>query len=107
MDIKTEHLINEATIAFRRGELSALAAMIAIDSFLFPKSISKEDIAWARENLDLSAVKSDLKRVDAIKDSDIDFSDMPATDEKFWQGAQVITPTPISGSKQLDASVER
>jgi uncharacterized protein (DUF4415 family) len=36
--------------------------------------------------------KSDLKRLDAMTDGDIDYSDIPATDEIFWKNAKVIMP---------------
>lgn len=65
MDAQTEHLIVEAALAFRSGELSALSAMIVIDSFLFPVPISKEDMAWAREHLGLPTPKSGSEQLDA------------------------------------------
>jgi uncharacterized protein (DUF4415 family) len=35
---------------------------------------------------------SDMKRLRNMKDEDIDYSDIPATDEEFWQGAKVVFP---------------
>ncbi len=43
-------------------------------------------------------VKSDLKRIDALRDEDIDYSDIPALDEEFFKQARVIVPP---GKKQL------
>lgn len=37
-----------------------------------------------------TSIKSDLARVDAMKDSDIDLSDIPATTEQFWKNAKVL-----------------
>ena len=36
--------------------------------------------------------KSDLKRLDAMTDKDIDYSDIPETDEEFWKDAKVVLP---------------
>ena len=38
------------------------------------------------------SIKSDLQRVDAMSDKDIDYSDVPATDVDFWQAAEVNLP---------------
>jgi uncharacterized protein (DUF4415 family) len=35
---------------------------------------------------------SDLKRLDAMLDKDIDYSDSPATDKDFWKSATVVLP---------------
>ncbi len=43
-------------------------------------------------------VKSDLKRIDALRDEDIDYSDISALDEAFFKQARVIVPP---GKKQL------
>ncbi len=45
-----------------------------------------------------STIKSDLKRIDALRDEDIDYSDIPALDEDFFQKARVVVPP---GKKQL------
>ena len=45
------------------------------------------------------SIKSDLKRIDAMTDADIDYSDIPPTDEAFWADAKVMVPpakTPLS-----------
>ncbi len=31
-------------------------------------------------------------RFDAIKDEDIDYSDIPELDEEFWKGTKLVTP---------------
>ena len=43
-------------------------------------------------------VKSDLKRIDALRDEDIDYTDIPALDEDFFKEARVVVPP---GKKQL------
>jgi len=42
--------------------------------------------------------KSDLKRLDAMDDAAIDYSDIPALDEGFFRQARVVVPP---GKKQL------
>jgi uncharacterized protein (DUF4415 family) len=42
----------------------------------------------------------------AVKDEEIDFSDIPATDEAFWAEAQVVLPQPKKAiSLRLDADL--
>ena len=36
--------------------------------------------------------KTDWKRVDAMTDADIDYSDIPELDEEFWKNAKVVIP---------------
>jgi len=36
--------------------------------------------------------KADLKRFDAIRDEDIDYSDIPELDAEFWANAEIKTP---------------
>ena len=36
--------------------------------------------------------KTDWKRVDAMSDEDIDYSDNPELDEKFWKAATLVIP---------------
>jgi uncharacterized protein (DUF4415 family) len=43
-------------------------------------------------------VKSDLKRIDALRDEDIDYTDIPALDEDFFKEARVVVSP---GKKQL------
>jgi len=43
-------------------------------------------------------VKSDLKQIDALRDEDIDYTDIPALDEGFFKEARVVVPP---GKKQL------
>jgi uncharacterized protein (DUF4415 family) len=44
------------------------------------------------------SIKSDLARLDALRDEDIDYSDSPALDESFFEKATVQWPAP---KKQL------
>ncbi len=43
-------------------------------------------------NASKKSTKSDLPRIDAMSDKDIDYSDAPETDADFWQGAAVNSP---------------
>jgi len=43
-------------------------------------------------------IKSDLKRLDAMKDEEIDYSEIPELDEAFFRDARVVVPP---GKKQL------
>jgi len=36
-------------------------------------------------------VKSDLGRIDAMREEDIDYSDIPATTDRFWKDAKVVS----------------
>lgn len=36
--------------------------------------------------------KADLARFDALRDEDIDYSDIPELDESFWKNAKVTPP---------------
>ena len=40
-----------------------------------------------------------------MKDSDIDYSDVPATDAEFWQEATVNSPLKVPVTLQLEPSV--
>ncbi|MEE8057018.1 MAG: BrnA antitoxin family protein [Pseudomonadales bacterium] len=42
--------------------------------------------------------QTDFKRLDAMRDEDIDYSDIPELDDAFWEGARVVMPP---GKKQL------
>ena len=44
------------------------------------------------------SIKSDLKRIDAQGDQDIDYSDIPELDEDFFKTARVVLPP---GKRQL------
>jgi len=49
---------------------------------------------------------TDWKRLRKLEDREIDFSDIPETDEKFWENAAVIIPTAkIHLSMRLDEDV--
>ena len=45
----------------------------------------------------MSISKKRLKEIEAIKDEDIDYSDIPELDESFWQRAQLQMPQPKKG----------
>ncbi|NCS50751.1 MAG: hypothetical protein GPJ29_23915 [Microcystis aeruginosa BK11-02] len=45
-----------------------------------------------------------LKILGQMKDSDIDYSDIPATDAEFWQEATVNSPLKVPVTLQLDPS---
>ncbi|MDE2758594.1 MAG: BrnA antitoxin family protein [Acidobacteriota bacterium] len=47
--------------------------------------------------------KSDLERLDAMNDSNIDYSDIPALDEAFFRNARVVVPP---GKKQLTVRLD-
>lgn len=36
--------------------------------------------------------KAELARLDAIREEDIDYSDIPELDEEFWKHAKIIRP---------------
>jgi uncharacterized protein (DUF4415 family) len=38
------------------------------------------------------SIKSDLKRIDAMGDEDIDYSDIPELDDDFFKNAEVVMP---------------
>lgn len=51
-------------------------------------------------------IKSDLKRIDALSDEDIDYSDIPPLDKEFFKNAKVTVPPgkqPVT--VRLDADV--
>lgn len=51
-------------------------------------------------------IKSDLKRLDAIGDEDIDYSDIPELDENFWKHAKpVVSPGKTQLTVRLDSDV--
>ena len=47
--------------------------------------------------------KSDLKRLDAMSDANIDYSDIPALNAAFFRDARVVVPP---GKKQLTVRVD-
>ena len=50
--------------------------------------------------------KSDLKRLDAMKDEDIDYSEIPELDEAFFRDARVtVPPAKKQLTIRLDADV--
>ena len=52
------------------------------------------------------SIKSDLKRLDAMSDKDIDYSDIPEFDEEFLRTVEMkITPEKKAISLRLDADI--
>lgn len=49
--------------------------------------------------------KTDWQRVDAMKDADIDYSDIPELDEAFFQKADLRLPNKKAVTMRLDADV--
>ncbi|MGH9340195.1 MAG: BrnA antitoxin family protein [Acidobacteriota bacterium] len=45
----------------------------------------------------MSISKKRLKEIEAIKDKDIDYSDIPEADESFWRRAELHMPEPKKG----------
>ena len=41
---------------------------------------------------EFSISKERLAQLDAIRDEDIDYSDIPELDENFWKNAKLVTP---------------
>lgn len=46
-----------------------------------------------------------LQHLREMKDEDIDYSDIPATDEAFWADAVVVRPEKRSITMRLDADI--
>ena len=54
----------------------------------------------------MSIPKKRLKEIEAIRDEDIDYSDIPEADEDFWRRAELQMPRPKKGIYvRLDADV--
>ena len=54
----------------------------------------------------MSISKKRLKEIEAIKDKDIDYSDIPEAGEDFWRRAELQMPRPKKGIYvRLDADV--
>lgn len=47
--------------------------------------------------------RSDLKRLDAMSDSNIDYSDIPALDAAFFRDARLVVPP---GKKQFSVRLD-
>ena len=48
-------------------------------------------------------IESDLKRLEALRDANIDYSDIPALDAAFFRDARVVVPP---GKKQLTVRLD-
>jgi len=54
----------------------------------------------------MSISKKRLEELEAIKDEDIDYSEIPEADDRFWQRAELHMPQPKKGVYiRLDADV--
>ena len=54
----------------------------------------------------MSISKKRLTEIEAIRDEDIDYSDIPEADESFWRRAELQMPQPKKGVYvRLDADV--
>jgi uncharacterized protein (DUF4415 family) len=54
----------------------------------------------------MSISKKRLKEIEAIRDEDIDYSDIPEASEDFWRRAELLMPRPKRGVYvRLDADV--
>ena len=50
--------------------------------------------------------QSDWARVDAMKDTDIDYSEIPELDDEFWKNAQLVMPeNKVKVTMRLDPDV--
>jgi len=52
---------------------------------------------------DLSVAKSNLKRLDGMRDEDINYSDIPELDADFWKKAKLVEPP---GKTQLTVRLD-
>ena len=52
-------------------------------------------------------IKSDLARIDRMKDADIDYSDIPELDDEFFKNAKIVNWPPAKAQLtiRLDADV--
>ncbi len=72
-------------------------------------------IKWVRHVVDLnnppaltSAQKKELKALDAMSDSEIDYSDIPPIPDSFWKNAirnPYLKPTKTSTTVRIDSDV--
>lgn len=57
-------------------------------------------------NANKKSTMSDLKKIDAIRDEDIDYSDIPPLDDSFFTQAKIKLPKPkVSVTLRLDDDV--
>jgi hypothetical protein len=65
----------------------------SLDELLKEKGEFEEVNTVVRSNLnEIKKIHSDLKRLDAMKDEDIDYSEIPELDESFFEKATVRFP---------------
>lgn len=61
------------------------------------QSKSEKIVSYTADELKRLPDETDYDRLDALKDENIDYSDIPATDEAFWADAKVVDP----GAKKM------
>lgn len=49
--------------------------------------------------------QTEIEALQALKDEEIDYSDIPETDEAFWKGAKLVAPAKKQVSMRLDTDV--
>ena len=49
--------------------------------------------------------QTEIETLKALKDEEIDYSDIPETDEGFWKGAKLVAPAKKQVSMRLDTDV--
>lgn len=71
-----------------------------------PASKTKPKIVrYTSKQLKRMKSETDWARIDAMKDEDIDYSDIPETDEQFWATAKLIQPAKKPVSLRLDQDI--
>ena len=58
------------------------------------KKSSSKMKRYTKKQLKRFKDRTDYKRLDSILDEDIDYSDIPDTDDQFWAHAKIIDPGP-------------
>lgn len=51
-------------------------------------------VRYTSEELDALPSRTDWKRLDAMRDEDIDYSDIPPLTEEFFRNARLVMPRP-------------
>lgn len=53
---------------------------------------TEKTVKYTKKQLKHLQDQTDYKKLDSMKDSDIDYSDIPETDELFWAKAKITDP---------------
>lgn len=67
--------------------------------------MAKRIMTYTQKEIDNLPDRTDWKRVDRMKDEDIDCSDIPELDEEFWKNAKFVRPTKKSVGIRLDKDI--